>query len=166
MNILALDFGTATGYCLGNGLEILDAGTWQLASKKEIPEWRRLRWDRKKDPRISRLWELLWKRISHPDWVVFEDVEFSSYTKQNQLWSSFRAVAWLRFPMARFECVPVGTLKKFATGSGNATKEMMRAALKRHTDYGSAAFGRDDNAVDAIWVWLWAKQNLGRIGHH
>lgn len=160
MNILALDLGTKTGFCYGTHVYGLTAGTWTLALPKEVTAWRAARQDRTCDPRMGRLRE---KLLHHTlvDMVVFEDVEFSSYTKQTQLWSSFRTVVWLNyFKTARFECVPVSTLKKFATGHGNATKPMMAAALRKQEE---TLKGLDDNAVDAVWLWLWARQNLSRI---
>jgi len=71
------------------------------------------------------------------------------------------------------ECVPVGTLKKFATGHGGATKAMMvKALVKSDTrffavDNPECAFYNtqviNDDAVDAVWLWKWAEQNLSRI---
>lgn len=167
MRILALDLGTKTGFCFGEN-EIGDCGTWTLSKPKEVTEWRKCRLDRRWDPRIFRLANHL-STFQRPDLVVFEDVEFQSALKQVQLWSSLRSVAWLAFIHARYECVPVKTLKKFATGHGGATKEMMRAALfKQHSAFYNASIVKgksswDDNAIDAIWVFLWAKHNLSRI---
>lgn len=164
MNILSLDFGTKTGYCSGDSdFDNLIAGTWKLATAKEITGWRKTRQDRTCDPRIRRLWVQLCNFLQQ-DLVVFEDVEFSSYTKQTQLWAGFRTTAWLAFPeKKRYECVPVGILKKFATGHGNATKDMMKAALLKHPIRYNLQSPLDDNVVDAIWIWLWAKQNLSRF---
>lgn len=47
--------------------------------------------------------------------------------------------------------VPVGTIKKFATGSGNASKDLVIEAVKR---YGWDP--KDDNEADAIALLLWA----------
>lgn len=164
MIILALDLGTKTGYCYGDRATALDVGTLTLATTKEITGFRKARADRRCDPRIGRLWTELRARFD-PDLVVFEDVEFSSYTKQTQLWSSLRSVVWLVFPKAQYECVPVGTLKKFATGAGNATKEMMMKAFYRPRI--PVMFSRrgplDDNGIDAAWIWLWASHNLSRL---
>ena len=97
-----------------------------------------------------------------PDVVVFEDVQFSSYTAQTQLWSSFRAVVWLVLgTKSLLECVPVSTLKLFATGSGAADKAaMLKALVRKHPEIQAASL--DDNAVDAIWLWKWAQTHLSR----
>jgi hypothetical protein len=57
--------------------------------------------------------------------------------------------------------VATGVLKRFATGNGGATKEQMENALKRQHPT-RWTMGLDDNAVDAIWLWLWAQKNLSR----
>jgi Holliday junction resolvasome RuvABC endonuclease subunit len=163
MNILALDLGTSTGWAFNNG-EIFECGTWLLASDKEVATWGKDRSRRRCDPRVLRLHATLVMLQDKHDFahVVFEDVQFGSTTYQTQLWSSFRAAVWLGIPAARIECVPVGTLKKFATGSGSATKEMMMASLAR-TDKHLFNKPLDDNAVDAIFLWKWAKLNLSRV---
>lgn len=98
---------------------------------------------------------------SKVDLVVFEDVQFQSSTMQTQLWASWRTAVWLAFPKTLIDCVPVGTLKKFATSNGGATKEQMSAALKRQHP-GRWNANLDDNTIDAIWLWLWAQKNLSR----
>lgn len=44
--------------------------------------------------------------------------------------------------------VPATSLKKFATGKGNAGKPDMLAAAIKQLDFG----GTDDNEVDALWL--------------
>lgn len=155
MNILAVDLGTKTGFAYNRGAE-LSVGTWELATKKEITAWGKMRLTRRKDPRVDRLCRNL-ADLGTFDVVIFEDVEFIKYQKQAQLWASLRTALWQCADGILFECVPVTTLKKFATGSGKATKEAMAKFLT-----GIDHKGRDDNAVDAIWLWQWAKVNLTR----
>jgi Holliday junction resolvasome RuvABC endonuclease subunit len=161
VKILALDLGTNIGVAHNfNG--DLEATTHTLATDREITEWGKKRITRRCDPRMARLHKIL-SDFPTPDIVVFEDVEFSSYTKQTQLWASFRTTVWLAFgPKCQIECVPVTTLKKFATGHGGATKEQMAAALFRQQPELKDA-GLDDNAIDAIWLFSWAAQNLSRM---
>ena len=162
MNILALDLGTHTGYCHTHSPGGWIAGTWDLATKKEISEWGRDRTSRRRDPRVARLFARLQVVRPEPDVVVFEDVQFQTYTYQTQLWSSLRAAMWLAFQSPVFEGVPVGTLKKFATGDSGANKEaMLKYLLRRFPN--ERTMGLDDNGVDAVWLYKWAEQHLGRM---
>lgn len=130
-------------------------GTIKLATEKELKIARKNRMDRRCDPRILNFQKWLSERAGLFDIVLWEDVMFASTTLQCQLWSSFRTCIWLVFG-GRYDvildCVPVGTLKKFATGHGNATKGMMAAAYQA---LGFSTFGLDDNAIDAFFLWKW-----------
>lgn len=185
MKILSLDLATNTGYAYNDNRNEFHCGTWLLATDKELKAARKSRMNRRRDPRVVSLFKRLHglHGMNLFDVIVFEDVAFSSYTLQCQLWSSFRAATWLTPALMQignpiFEAVPVGTLKKFATGHGGATKEMMvRALIKTdphftqnedpacaywHPD-AHTSIRVDDNAVDAVWLWKWAKHNLSRI---
>lgn len=48
-------------------------------------------------------------------------------------------------------------IKKFATGKGAGKKELLMVAAKEKLGY----TGNDDNEVDAIWLLLMAKKDLG-----
>jgi hypothetical protein len=161
LKILALDLGTHTG-CARNFGPMPWATTWHLAKAKEVTEWGKQRLDRRCDPRIERFHRLLTNPLVKPDLVVFEDVEFSTYTLQTQLWSAFRTVVWMTFDRrAVIECVPVSTLKKFATGNGGADKTGMKCSLDRQ--FPGESEGLDDNAIDALWILKWAEKNLSRM---
>lgn len=164
MNILALDYGTKTGFCYGSIKNIAPhtAGTWELATKKEITAWGKQRLNRRHDPRITRLAKKLNESFILTDYVVFEDVEFASSTYQVQLWASLRTVGWLSIPKVKFECVPVGTLKLFATGNGHAKKIDMKRAFEGLPTRPSLPDGLDDNGIDAVHIWYWAKRTLAR----
>jgi Holliday junction resolvasome RuvABC endonuclease subunit len=160
MNILALDLGTTTGWATNINGEV-QCGAWKLATPKEVTIWGKARLTRRQDPRVDRLAIHL---ESFRDWaetIVFEDVQFASSTYQVQLWASLRAAVWLTFPRCRVivDCVPVGTLKRFATGSGTASKEQMIAAAQKSLP--GKAFGHD--AADAFHLLRWAEKNLSRI---
>jgi hypothetical protein len=168
VKILALDFGTKTGVAHNlRNPDDLTAETYELATKREITLWGKQRLTRRCDPRPERLGKILGDiadGLGAPDVVVFEDVEFTTYTWQCQLWSSLRTAAWLSLSerAKHFDCINVTSLKLFATRCGGATKEMMKSALtRRYPAFANSAL--DDNAIDAIWIWLWAKQNLSRI---
>lgn len=178
MRILALDLASNCGFAYNSGTEY-HCGTWQLATEQELKAARKQRLNRRLDPRVIALFRLVQKYQSgHAfDVITFEDVQFSSSTLQTQLWASLRAAIWCggcygRQPL--FDAVPVATLKKFATGHGNATKEMMIAALiktdpehfSKHADPTRAWFDKtqeiDDNACDAVWLWKRTNQLFNR----
>lgn len=55
-----------------------------------------------------------------------------------------------------YQGVPVGTIKRFIAGKGNADKKTVIAAVKAR---GFAP--ADDNEADAIAILLWAIENYG-----
>lgn len=153
MIIWGLDLGTKTGFAemVANRFT---SETWILATAKEIKAQGANRGDRDGDIRVVRLFERLRKSYI-PDLIVFEDVEFIKYRLQGQLWASLRAAVWLA-PASMRLAVPVGTLKKYATGWHNATKEQMAESLQRkHPKIFLPTM--DDNAVDAAWLMLYGK---------
>jgi len=156
--ILALDLGRKTGIACNYGL-MPGAFTKTWGTEKEERSWARDRLNRRQDPRVLRFFNWL-SSIEPPDIVVFEDVEFSTYTYQTQLWAAFRTAVWLSMQHRLVECVPVSTLKKFATGSGAADKRAMKKAL--FTRFPEMRPDLDDNAIDAMWLLKWAELNLGR----
>lgn len=163
MKILSLDLGTDTGYAAGDTKgRMFEMGTWKLATAKEVRAWGQQRLTRRRDPRPRRLCEQILALKFWPDLIVFEDVQFASSTYQTQLWASLRTGVWTCFgDEVSFDCVPVATLKKFATGNGAAKKEQMKHIFIHH-EHGRPAGLFDDNAIDAYFIWKWAKQNLSR----
>src|ERR1035437_5032528 len=165
LKILALDLGTKTGVARNYGPLPCET-TRNLATAAGGTARGKQRLPRRCDPRIGRFYQRLTQVDLLgvlPDLVVFEDVEFSTYTKQTQLWASFRTVLWLAATVmgAAIECVPVTTLKKFATGSGAADKAAMKRAM--FTQFSVTSRVLDDNAIDALWVLKWAEKNLSRM---
>lgn len=166
MRILGLDLGTKTGWATNAG-GTLQAGIWNLATPQEIREWGKQRITRRRDPRVARLAQKLESFCDNVDLVIFEDVQFTSYTLAVQLWSSLRAALWLMCGGGAkpvMECVPVGTLKLFATGCGNATKGRMLHAAKRSPYFVNLPLQQlDDNAIDALFLFQWGLIKLSRM---
>ena len=173
MRILALDLGTKTGWALrdtypapGEG----SSGTWTLATAKIIRAQAHAGKNRTRDIRFWHLRDNI-ESLFPLDQVWFEDVEFSTYTYQTQLWAGFRTVVSLLPLDIDIHAVPVGTLKKFATGRGNADKAAMAQALfQKHPTWLEAKsvvnWGRvvDDNEVDALHLLDYAlHQNMTKI---
>jgi Holliday junction resolvasome RuvABC endonuclease subunit len=167
VNILALDLGSKTGWALSCAGAIT-AGTWTLATPKEIKDAANNRLNRRCDPRFLRLLhELDCVTAAHKlDWCVFEDVEFCKSRMQAHLWSAFRSAAWsLARDGVKLDCLATGKLKSFATGNGGADKSMMARALTLDPRYSLDKVGvydnlrkvkLDDNAIDALHLLRWA----------
>jgi len=174
MRILALDLGTSLGYAYGDlpTGAVLRAGTVKLATAKEITEAHKTRMNRRLDPRLPALfnWLTSFNVLDGIDWVVFEDVEFSSFTQQTQLWSSFRAAVWVFAAQNRVdvECINVKALKKFGGGHGSSDKARMADRLcAQYKDFSRAVSGvmfqgkvLNDDAVDAVHLLKWAQTIL------
>lgn len=128
-----------------------------MATPKEIKEWGRTRLTRRRDERILRLVKLIAPFCDKVDCIVIEDVEFSSYRLQQQLWASLRASVWVACQECEihYDAVNVKTLKKWA-GNGNADKaEMIFAALTQRPD-----LTFDADSADAFHLWTWAQKHI------
>ena len=64
--------------------------------------------------------------------------------------------AWCEERAIAYQGVPVGTIKRYATGKGNADKAAMIAAM-RARGFAPA----DDNEADALALLLWATDAEG-----
>lgn len=171
--ILSLDLGTKTGWAYRAKDGTVTAGLWVLQKPEETAAAALLRKDRTLDARIPLLYQRIkahWdehysdKGSNNPvDFLVFEDVQFSQYTMQTQLWSSLRAAVWLfcyNYGVPR-DCCPTGTLKKAATGRGDANKYAMIDAAT--AQFPGVEFKLDDNAADALNLLQWAITLTKRI---
>lgn len=140
--ILGLDLGTKCGWALKDGKKIT-AGTWDLSAKKdELP-----------GQRFTNFWNEL-QRIGAVDDVYYELVMRHVGTHAAHVYGGFVAMLehWCRSWHTRaipMHGIPVGTVKKHATGKGNAKKwEMVMAAKGKFLKCAV----KDDNEADALWV--------------
>lgn len=85
--------------------------------------------------------------------IVFEEVRRHAGTTAAHVYGGFLAhlTAWCEGAGVPYQGVPVGTIKRFATGKGNAGKEAVIAAM-RARGFAPA----DDNEADALALLLWA----------
>jgi Holliday junction resolvasome RuvABC endonuclease subunit len=84
--------------------------------------------------------------------VAFEEVRRHVSTDSAHAYGGFMATltAWCEANNIPYEAVPVGTIKKHATGKGNASKEAMIAAAVARGFH-----PKDDNEADALAILYW-----------
>lgn len=92
--------------------------------------------------------------------VVFEEVRRHAGTAAAHVYGGFLAhlTAWCEGAGVPYQGVPVGTIKRFATGKGNAPKEAVIAAMRAR-----GFTPRDDNEADALALLLWAIDARGGV---
>ena len=138
--ILALDLGTTSGTASfrpgrfdGGGMRYLRFSNW-------LGEL-----DRLSGP-IAAIW--------------FEEVRRHVATDAAHVYGGLMATltSWAELRGVPYEGVPVGTIKRHATGKGNADKDAMIAAA-RQRGFSPA----DDNEADAIALLLWAIATNGGV---
>jgi Holliday junction resolvasome RuvABC endonuclease subunit len=94
----------------------------------------------------------------HADLVVIEGYSYASPNQAHQigeLGGCVRFLLW-RLGIPHVDVAP-STLKKYATGKGNANKDAMIAAAIRR--FGFA--GSDNNEADAYMLWCLAREAYG-----
>lgn len=144
--ILALDLGTHTGWALHHRDGSTTSGTSHFQPQRfEGGGMRYLRFRR---------WlnELL-AAACHINAVYFEEVRRHAGVDAAHAYGGFmgQLTAWCELNLIPYQGVPVGTIKKHATGKGNAGKDdMIAAAVKR------GHVPADDNEADALALLHWA----------
>jgi Holliday junction resolvasome RuvABC endonuclease subunit len=148
---LALDLGTTTGWALRTRERTVVSGTVSFRpSRYDGGGMRYLRF---------RGWL---DEIAHNAGglgaVWFEEVRRHAGTDAAHLYGGFLATlsAWCEQRSIPYQGVPVGTLKRFATGKGNADKQAVLRAI-RARGFAPA----DDNEADALALLLWALETRG-----
>lgn len=147
MRVLALDFGGRTGFAVGDSKVqakvpgIFHSGTWDIAPRRgESPGMRYLHLRAELEKVLAAFPDLkvvAYEQAHHRGGAAVEYAVGCATTLQ----------AWCA--EKRLEHVPVhsATIKKHATGKGNAKKpDMMNAAMARGWK------PSDDNEADALWL--------------
>ena len=144
--ILALDLGTTTGWALRSGDGTITSGTMSFQPGRfEGGGMRFLRFKRW----LAEI-ELL---AGRPATIYFEEVRRHAGVDAAHAYGGFmgQLTAWCELREVPYQGVPVGTIKKHATGKGNAGKGQVIAAVR-----GRGHAPADDNEADAIALLLWA----------
>ena len=151
--ILALDLGIKTGWALHHGDGFITSGTAAFRPSRfeggGMPFLRFLGW----------LDEV--QSFAGPlEKIVFEEVRRHLGTTAGHVYGGFLASlsAWAEKRGIPYQGVPVGTIKKYATGKGNAGKKAVIQAMKDR-GYNPG----DDNEADALAILHWAlDREVGR----
>jgi Holliday junction resolvasome RuvABC endonuclease subunit len=151
-SILALDLGTTTGWALKPQSGPIASGTVSFRpSRYDGGGMRYLRF---------RSWLNHLVAANAVSAVYFEEVRRHVGTDAAHIYGGFLAClsAWCEEHGIAYQGVPVGTIKRFATGKGNADKAAVISAL-RERGFAPA----DDNEADAIAILLWADATAGGV---
>ena len=144
MNTLALDLGTRCGWAIGTTANGAASGTWDLAPAKQ----RRFEGAGMKWLRLRSFIDDVY-RMQRFERVVIEEVRRHLGVDAAHAYGGALAVVseWCEANKVPYSGVPVATIKKHATGKGNAKKDAMIAAAEaRGWKPG------DDNEADALWL--------------
>lgn len=149
--ILALDLGTTTGWALQGFDELITSGTVNFKPGRfDGGGMRYLRFTN---------WLTEIDRLSGPvEAIWFEEVRRHAGTDAAHVYGGLMAslTSWAELRGVPYEGVPVGTIKKHATGKGNAPKQAMINAAR------ARGFSpTDDNEADAIAILHLAIETKG-----
>jgi len=151
--ILALDLGTATGWALRghDGLITSDTASFR-PGRYDGGGMRYLRFTN---------WITELDRLGGPiAGIWFEEVRRHLGTDAAHVYGGLMATltSWAELRGVPYQGVPVGTIKRFATGKGNAAKAPVMEAI-RACGFTPA----DDNEADALALLLWVIETKGGV---
>jgi len=151
--ILALDLGSSTGWALRIAGEPIRSGTVSFRpSRYDGGGMRYLRF---------RGWlERFAADAGEIAAIYYEEIRRHLSTDAAHVHGGLLATltAWCEQQAIPYQGVPVGTIKRFIAGKGNADKAAVIAAIKAR-GYRPA----DDNEADAIAILLWAIETGGGV---
>lgn len=148
--IVSLDLGTTMGWAAHIDSAPVTSGTVCFKhSRFEGGGMRFLKFTRFLDELHS---------LQHISHVYFEEVRRHLGVDAAHAYGGFMAhlSAWCEQKKIPYQGVPVGTIKKHATGKGNASKAMVIESVKRRGHQPS-----DDNEADALALLYWVLDNQG-----
>jgi hypothetical protein len=151
--ILALDLGTTTGWALRAPDGLITSGTVSFRpSRYDGGGMRYLRFTN---------WLTELDQLSGPIAAIwYEEVRRHAGTDASHIYGGLMATltAWAELRGVPYQGVPVGTVKRHATGQGNAGKPAMIAAARARGFNPS-----DDNEADALAILHWALDTRGGV---
>ena len=151
--ILALDLGTTTGWALQPSDGPATSGTASFRPTRYdgggMRFLRFLNWLKQIRAYSGRI-----------EAVYFEEVRAHAGTDAAHIYGGFLATltAWCEQQVVPYQGVPVGVIKHFIAGRGNAGKDVVMDAVR-----GRGFHPADDNEADAIAILLWAIETKGGL---
>lgn len=149
MIILALDLGTKCGWKIGDRQMSL-SGVWDLSGTRFSGG----------GMRFVTFHKMLVEATAQlqPDLVLYEEVHRHIGNAAGHIYGAFwgQLTAWCEREGFPYQGVPVQTIKKFATGKGNAKKDAVIAAMQL-----LGLHPRDDNEADAMALWEYGQHEFG-----
>ncbi|OOZ12241.1 crossover junction endodeoxyribonuclease RuvC [Solemya velum gill symbiont] len=150
--VLCLDLGTTTGWAIYSKQGVITSGTisfkndrWQGGGMRFL--------------KFNRFLNELNENAGPISMVFFEEVRRHMGVDAAHAYGGFMAhlTAWCEQQNIAYEGAPVGTIKRHATGKGNANKTMMIESAKAR-----GHLPADDNEADALALIYWAiDQRIG-----
>jgi len=150
-SLLAIDLGTRLGWALRDPAIRITSGTENFSNSRY--QGGGMRFLRFKN------WLTETKAVvGNFDTVYFEEVRRHAGTDAAHTYGGFLATltSWCEHHAIPYQGVPVGTIKRHATGKGNAGKDAVIAAM-RAKGFNPA----DDNEADALAILHWALAQAG-----
>jgi Holliday junction resolvasome RuvABC endonuclease subunit len=151
--ILALDLGTTTGFAIAGADGGITSGT---------AEFRLDRWQSggMRFLRFKHWLTEIKNQAGGLDLVVYEQVRNHAGIDSGHAYGGWLAIltAWCEHHGIAYQGVPVGTIKRFIAGKGNADKAAVIAAVRKRGFHPA-----DDNEADALAILLWAIETQGGV---
>jgi Holliday junction resolvasome RuvABC endonuclease subunit len=147
MNILALDLGTKCGWARQT-----DSGVWNLKAKATESIGQRYLNFKKQLNFYS----------TNINLIIYEEVIYHCATEAGRVFGGFQAIlqTFCLEESIEYKGVNVSTLKKYATGKGNAKKDDMICAASLKFKGINVI---DDNHADALWLLDYATKKLNAV---
>lgn len=147
--ILCLDLGTRTGYAVGDDESIPNYGSSSFPVGRFEGGGMRF-------VKFRKFLNTLYDAIQFEQ-IYFEEVRRHVSTDSAHVYGGLLATltAWAEEHAMPHSGIPVGTIKKSATGKGNASKEMVMNAMKEL----GYVISNDDEA-DALAIFEHVRQNI------
>jgi Holliday junction resolvasome RuvABC endonuclease subunit len=161
MRILAIDPGTQCGYAVGDESEVNASGKWDIKpGRGDSPGMRYLKLRSKLNTTCAAFPDIKLVVYEQPQAFL---VKYRGGTASQIAYGLAGEIeSWCAGVGLNHTAVPATTLKKWATGKGNANKDaMVRIGRERFERCGVRLTTDSDDEVDALWLLHYAVLEWG-----